>query len=93
MVLCAQHLRGVQGHSPYWNEQAVHMVRRRNCQLMNEGPVGLLPGGSGSSVEERVVDRTRSSYCSLDIFFFQPSAWLNDSKNYSCRSFGRRRIE
>ena len=58
LVLCAQHLRGVQGRSPYWNEQAVHMVRRRNCQLMNEGLGGLLPGGSGSSVEERVLDRT-----------------------------------
>ena len=92
VVMCAQHLRGVQERSPYWNEQAVHMVRRRNYQLMNEGPVGLRPDGSGSSVEERVLDRTRSSYCSLGIFFFQPCAWLNDSKNYFCRSFGRRRI-
>ena len=58
LVLCAQHLRGVEGRSPYWNEQAVHMVRRRNCQLMNEGLVGLLPGGTGSSVGERVFDRT-----------------------------------
>ena len=81
VVLCAQHLREVQGRSPYWNEQAVHMVRRKNCQLMNEGPAGLRPGGSGSSVEERVLDRTRSSCCSLDIFFLQPCVWLNNSKN------------
>lgn len=67
LVLCAQHLRGVEGCSPYWNEQAVHMVRRRNCQLMNEGLVGLLPGGTGSSVEARVFDRTQSSYCYLDV--------------------------
>lgn len=93
VVLCAQHLRGVQGRNPYWIEQVVHIVRRRNCQLMNEGPVGLLPGGSGSSVEERVLDRTWSSYCSLDIIFFQPCAGLKDSKNSSCRNFGRWRIE
>ncbi len=93
MVLCAQHLREVQGRSPYWSEQAVHMVRRRNCPLMTEGPVGLLPGDSDLSVEEIVVDRTQSSYCSLEIFSFQPCASLNDSKNCSCKSSGRRRIE
>ena len=58
LVSCAQHLRGVEGRSLYWSEQVVHMDRRRNCQLMNEGLVGLLPGGTGSSVEARVFDRT-----------------------------------
>ena len=58
LVSCAQHLREVVGRILYWSEQVVHMDRRRNCQLMNEGLVGLLLGGTGSFVEARVFDRT-----------------------------------